>query len=160
MQKPFEYDPEENVLRFKDKSSAILLASMLTKGKFGDYLDDHLITNKVLAGLLKELSKADNHPPNNRDQSSPGFSKDFLFALGGNIARNGHYHGFWQMTREQQIDFIQEVVAAPHTFLPQELEVIFDAIDSDVHFARELAKDAQGFSFDPRIEASARKSDS
>lgn len=60
--KHFEYDPKENVIRLKQKNSASLLLTILTAAKFGDYLDERLLMNRIIADLMRQLDEEIDHP--------------------------------------------------------------------------------------------------
>lgn len=137
----FEFDFEGGVIRLKQKDSAALLLAILTAGKFGEYLDEKLLLNRILADLISQLNK--NAASKTSLDPRPRFPKDFLFLVGKKIASQGRHIGFWGMSRQQQTEFIRSVVAAPHSFTDEEIDDIFDAIEAEVFHASELVAAVQ-----------------
>tara|TARA_R110000787_G_C13269274_1_gene431321 strand:+ start:76 stop:519 length:444 start_codon:yes stop_codon:yes gene_type:complete len=138
----FEYDPEEAVIRLKHKASATLLSGMLTAGKFGDYLDSKLLLNKILANLLWQLSSASDAGSEIKSHSEARFAESLMYEIGQQIANQGEHIGWWKMSKDQQTQFIRDVVASPHTFHDDSIEQIFESIESSVHRANRLAQAA------------------
>lgn len=137
----FEYDPEENVIRLKQKGSASLLLSILTAAKFGDYLDARLLMNRIVADLMRQLNDAIERPESPAPAGPrPSYAKEFLFEIGKQILYEGDHIGWWRMTQNEQKDFIRTVVAAPHSFSDEEVEDIFDAINSGLFHAEQLVQ--------------------
>ena len=99
----FEYDPETRTLRFLHPYAETVLSGWLTRGKFGDYLDDILLLN-----------------------DSPAL----LFAIGDRIASHGDTIGWWQKSPDEQRTFISSVVAAPHVFCEEDIDLILQSIDN------------------------------
>jgi hypothetical protein len=139
----FAYDPETRTLRFLHPNAETVLSGWLTRGKFGDYLDDILLLNDSLARFLQDLSVA---LPKLTDPTRPqeGIRQDpaLLFAIGDRIASHGDTIGWWQKSTDEQRTFISSVVAAPHVFCEEDIDLILQGVDNVVHRARRLVKQA------------------
>lgn len=139
----FKYDADELVIRLKDERSATLLQGLLTAGKFAERLDAKLLLNDVLADLIRQLSPTSMPKGSDSKQHGRHFDPKLMLDIGKEIAAQGQNYGWWQMTKEQQLQFIREVVAPPHIFSQENIDQIFDSIESCVIRARNIATAAE-----------------
>lgn len=145
----FEFDPAENVLRFKHDTGARILVSLLVAAKFGDHYDYRILLNPTFAGLIDALNahvvpqmeeELQRFRTKRMAQPRVGFDRTLMTNIGNRIVEYGQDLGWWQMTHKERVDYIQSVIACPHTFPDEAIEVIFETIEHKIRLAKRLVE--------------------
>ena len=115
----------------------------LLRAKFADALAPETLFHKELALLLNQLSADALIRAPTRDAP---FAPDFLSGIAKALVDESWRSGWWAMSEEARIAYLQDIVAAPYTFSPQEIEDILEDVGRRLCWRRRVvsAADAAG----------------
>lgn len=135
---PVTYNPETNAVVLQGAGGRSILLAYLLKAKFGDAYDHEMLFHPDLAKLLTNLSadrpKAEGPAP---------FTPDALWTMAVALVDRSAQLNWWNLSREGQIAFVQDVVAAPHRLSAEQLEILFENIDMTLWHRRQVVEAAQ-----------------
>jgi len=134
-----DFDPESKAATFSGDGGLILLMHLLLKAKFGEPFHGDIFLNPWVNALVREVDSVSDKPQPVK-AAATAWGREFLLAMGREIALQGESAGFWAMTAGERKAFIRDVAAAPHRLSDTEVEIVLDAIDSTVWNADRLVR--------------------
>lgn len=136
---PVHYDADEGTIRIHGKGGASVMLAFLLKAKFGEALDPEVLFHPDLAAMMIALRARGVIQVS--DTEGP-FDRVTLQSIAGLIVSESWRSGWWQKSRDEQVAFIQNVVVAPHRLSDEQLEDLFEDIESNLHWRRRIVEAA------------------
>ncbi len=147
---PVRYDPTANAITMEGPGGASIMLTTLLKAKFGDALDPLMLFHEPLAKIMFALAENCIRPSRmilpspDRPPASGPFTAKMLNDIGEAILNESVHSGWWARSRQQQTDYLRDVVAAPHSMSDEQIEVVFDAIEAGLFHRRRVLDAAAG----------------
>jgi hypothetical protein len=145
---PVAYDGERNVITLDGRDGATLMLGFLLKAKFGEAFDPDVLLHPQLARLmtsLREEAHGEQRGGPEQGRASP-FSREALSTIASTVAAESVRLGWWRMSAEARVAYLQEVVAAPYVLTADDVGQVLDDIESKLVRARKLVAAAEGSS--------------
>jgi hypothetical protein len=124
---PVQYDADEGTIRLHGKA------------KFGEALDPEVLFHPDLAAMMTALRARGVIQVSDREGP---FNRLALQSIAGLIVSESWRSGWWQKSRDEQVAFVQNVVVAPHRLSDEQLEDLFDDIESNLQWRRRIVEAA------------------
>lgn len=109
------------------------MLTFLLKAKFGEAYDPETLFHGELADLTRKIH-ADLPSPRTtapKSISTEGpFTREALSQIAQAIVLDSPRSGWWSMSRDERVAFIQTVVVAPHSLSEGQLDTLFDYTES------------------------------
>lgn len=138
---PIRYDADAGVIQLDGAGGASVLLGVLLKAKFGDAYDPEVLFHPNLAEIMVALqTRGTVHP----QATSAPFDRAGLQTLARLIVNESWRSDWWKKSRDEQIDFIQTVVAAPHRLSGEQLDALFEDIETELYWRRRIVDAADG----------------
>jgi hypothetical protein len=139
---PINFDAEANVLRFSGPGGISILLTVLLKAKFGEAYDPEMLFHQPLAELGRNLQAAIPARPS-RSPDGP-FSEEALFRIAEAIIHESWRSGWWSMSLDQRVAYVQNVVVAPHHLSESQLDDLFERVDDMLFNLQRIVNTAGG----------------
>lgn len=136
---PVQYDADEGAIRLNGKGGASVMLAFLLKAKFGEAFDPEVLFHPDLAAIMVALRT--NGLIDFTETEGP-FGLADLDKMASLIVSESWRSGWWNKSRDEQIDFIQNVVVAPHRLSDLQIEFVLEGIESDLHWRRQVVEAA------------------
>lgn len=136
---PIDFDEEQGTIRLRGEGGASVMLAFLLKAKFGDALDPEVLFHPQLAALMVALRERSISP-----SSSPSgpFDRAALHLIARHIVDESWRSGWWTMSRDEQTEFIQSVVVAPYRLSAEQLDWLFDGVETALFWRRKVVEAA------------------
>lgn len=136
---PVQYDTDEVAIRPNGKGGASVMLAFLLKAKFGEALDPEVLFHPDLAAMMIALRE---HGLAGFAQTEGPFDVAALQSIARLIVSESWRSGWWDKSRDEQIDFIQNVVVAPHRLSDLQIDFVLQDVDSDLYWRRQIVEAA------------------
>lgn len=136
---PVQYDADEGTIRLNSKGGASVMLAFLLKAKFGEAFDPEVLFHPDLAAIMIALRA--NGLTNFTETEGP-FDVAALDQIASLIVSESWRSGWWNKSRDEQIEFIQNVVVAPHRLSVSEIEFVLEGVDSGLDWRRRVVEAA------------------
>jgi hypothetical protein len=136
---PVQYDADEGTIRLNGKGGASVMLTFLLKAKFGEAFDPEVLFHPDLADIMIALRAKSL---TDFTQTEGPFDLATLNQIASLIVSESWRSGWWGKSRDEQIDFIQNVVVAPHRLSDLQIEFVLEGVDNDLHWRRRIVEAA------------------
>jgi hypothetical protein len=137
---PVRFDPETNTIQLDGRSGVRVLLSVLLKAKFGDALDPEVLLHAPLAAIMAEMRGRAEYPT--EGEAEGPFSPEVLHIIATRVLEESWRSAWWSMSKDQQVSYLRDVVAAPHPLSDAQIDSIFDSIKTGLYWRRRLIEAA------------------
>jgi len=135
---PVRYDRDANTIILDGSGGASIMLTFLFKAKFGEAFDPEVLFHEPLAKIMADLQKECLVPPQG---GGPGpFTAEHLHIIAEAILNQSYRSGWWDMSREGQIDYLRNVIAAPHPMSDEQVDAVFDGVESGLFNRRRVVE--------------------
>ena len=114
------------------------MLAFLLKAKFGEALDPEVLFHPDLAAIMIALRARGVQI----SETEGPFDRVALQSIAGLIVRESWRSGWWQKSRDEQVAFIENVIVAPHRLSAEQIEDLFEDIESDLQWRRRIVEAA------------------
>ena len=135
---PVQYDADAGIIQLHGKGGASVMLAFLLKAKFGEALDPEVLFHPDLAAIMIALRARGVQI----SETEGPFDRVALQSIAGLIVRESWRSGWWQKSRDEQVAFIENVIVAPHRLSAEQIEDLFEDIESDLHWRRRIVEAA------------------
>jgi len=132
---PIQYDADAGTIQLDGKGGASVMLAFLLKAKFGDAFDREVLFHPNLAAIMIALRAKGIIQVS---ETEGPFDRTAIQSIARLIVGESWRSGWWQKSRDEQIEFIQNVVVAPHRLSAEQIEFLFDDIEGDLHWQRRI----------------------
>lgn len=133
---PIRYDADAGVLHLAGEGGASVMLAVLLKAKFGEAYDPEILFHPDLAAIMIALRQ---HGVSQSPLPSEGqFDRAALQEIGRLIVSESWRSGWWGKSRAEQVEFVQNVVAAPHRLSDDQIEALFEDIENELYWRRKI----------------------
>jgi hypothetical protein len=136
----FEFDVKPDEVRIKGQGAQVLLAGFLTRAKFGDAYQSETLLNRTLAEWLVAVSP----PPKAERRADSRFGPEFIQGIAETIFSQSRHIGWFNWPEDEQVAYLREVVAIPHTLHDDEVQEIRDTVNDKLYWAWLTVEAADG----------------
>jgi hypothetical protein len=126
------YDPSMDSIRLNGGASIML--TLLMKAKFGERFDPEILFHAHVADLIRQLNLSLADPFR---ASGSCFDRQDLWHIAKGVFDSSIQNGWWSKTSEERTHYLQDA-AAPWTLSANEIEDIFDDIESLLFRSRQI----------------------
>ncbi|MFK0298958.1 hypothetical protein ACIQTU_07030 [Brevundimonas sp. NPDC090276] len=135
---PVQYDADAGIIQLHGKGGASVMLAFLLKAKFGEALDPEVLFHPDLAAIMIALRARGVQI----SETEGPFDRVALQSIAGLIVRESWRSGWWQKSRDEQVAFIENVIVAPHRLSAEQIEDLFEDIESDLQWRRRIVEAA------------------
>ncbi|RZJ36963.1 MAG: hypothetical protein EON87_22890 [Brevundimonas sp.] len=136
---PVQYDADAGIIRLHGKGGASVMLTVLLKAKFGEAFDPDVLFHPDLAAIMIALRERGIIQVSEREGP---FDRAALQSMARLIVGESWRSGWWQKSRDEQVAFIENVLVAPHHLSAEQMELLFEDIESDLHWRRTIVEAA------------------
>lgn len=137
---PVSFDKDAQVIRLEGSGGLAIMLTFLLKAKFGEAYDSETLFHRQLAELARDLQAA--LPATLRRHSDRPFADDSLFKIATEIVLKGWQTGWWSMSRDERIAYVQDVVVAPHRLSDAQLDTLLEGVETVLFNQRRIVSAA------------------
>ncbi|HEY5721638.1 MAG TPA: hypothetical protein VIT45_04895 [Allosphingosinicella sp.] len=136
---PISYDADRNLIVLDGAGGASIMVAVLLKAKFGEAYDSETLLHSDLADLARQLWAASDLPRTARGEA---FTNAQLWLIADRVYADSPMSGWWSMSEMERRKYLEDA-AAPHLLSEEQIEFLFEAIDSKLFRSREIVEAAE-----------------